>query len=285
MAILNFINETIDSVKSGITTIKSKAVGAVSVVDPKLGRLLASGLDSVIPSDNSFQSFNSKISYSGTTEQEDWRVRLSLAENADILYRSSNAGDILSPLIETNGIIFPYTPAIEVVNMASYGESPVTHTNYSFYSYEKSLVQNITINAEFTAQTPEEARYLLAVIHFLRSASKMFTLQDRYAGNPPPLLFLKGYGDYTLPNVPCVIEQFSQSYPNDVDYISTQSMFGEMTTSVIGNCSIDAAGSQTRVPTHMSLSIVLKPIYSRSKVSNFSLESFARGEYVGRGYM
>ena len=46
----------------------------------------------------------------------DWRVRLSLAPGADYLYKvkpSSNAG-ILEPLAQTDGVIFPYTPAISV---------------------------------------------------------------------------------------------------------------------------------------------------------------------------
>jgi hypothetical protein len=115
-------------------------------------------------------------------------------------------------LIATNGVIFPYTPKIDVVYQTSYSDQDIVHTNYSYYAYNKSSVSNITINAEFTAQTPEEAKYVLAVIHFFRAASKMFSGKDsRLAGNPPPMLFLNGYGDHYFPNVPCVLTQFSHS--------------------------------------------------------------------------
>jgi hypothetical protein len=71
----------------------------------------------------------------------------------------------------------------------------------------------------FTAQDTAEAAYLLAVIHFFRSVTKMFYGQDSQAGTPPPLVFLSGLGQYQFNKHPCVVSNFQYSLPPDVDYI------------------------------------------------------------------
>jgi hypothetical protein len=63
--------------------------------------------------------------------QEDWRVRLSLAPGATYLYKvGQGAAGILNPLQATDGVIFPYTPAISVTYNAGYDATDVTHSNY-----------------------------------------------------------------------------------------------------------------------------------------------------------
>ena len=44
----------------------------------------------------------------------DWRVRLSLASQSNYLYNLPNDAGILAPLKATNGVIFPYTPTVNV---------------------------------------------------------------------------------------------------------------------------------------------------------------------------
>jgi hypothetical protein len=153
---------------------------------------------------------------------DDWRIRLSLAPNANYLYRAAtDEKDILLPLKATNGVIFPYTPTISTSYTASYDPIDLTHTNYKFYQYRNSAVGDISISGEFTAQDTNEARYLLAVIHFFKSVTKMFYGNDTNppAGTPPPLLYLSGYGSYQFDRHPVVISNFSYSLPADVDYI------------------------------------------------------------------
>jgi hypothetical protein len=153
---------------------------------------------------------------------DDWRVRLSLAPNANYLYRAATAeSDILLPLKATNGVIFPYTPTISTAYTASYDPIDLTHTNYRFYQYRNSAVGDISISGEFTAQDTNEARYLLAVIHFFKSVTKMFYGNDTNppAGTPPPLLYLSGFGAYQFDKHPVVVSNFSYSLPADVDYI------------------------------------------------------------------
>ena len=148
----------------------------------------------------------------------DWRVRLQLAPGATYLYKAQDAG-ILKPLAETDGVIFPYTPTISTSYNAKYDPYDLIHSNYRGYFYKSSQVETISIKGTFTAQDSREAAYLLAVIHFFRSVTKMFYGQDQEAGTPPPLVFLSGLGQYQFNNHSCVVSQFSYNLPNDVDYI------------------------------------------------------------------
>ena len=149
----------------------------------------------------------------------DWRVRLRLAPNADYLYKVSGNPGILAPLAATDGVIFPYTPTIETSYQAKYDSYDLTHSNYRGYFYKNSMVENISIKGTFTAQDTKEAQYLLAVIHFFKSVTKMFYGQDAQAGTPPPLVYLSGFGKYQFNESPCVVTTFGYSLPNDVDYI------------------------------------------------------------------
>jgi hypothetical protein len=148
----------------------------------------------------------------------DWRVRLRLAPNAYYLYKNDSPG-IMLPLQETDGVIFPYTPRIDMTYSADYNPTDLTHANYRAYFYRGSKVGEIVMNADFTAQDTQEADYLLATIHFFRSCTKMFYGQDTDRGAPPPLVFLSGLGDFQFNEHPCVISQFNYNLPSDVDYI------------------------------------------------------------------
>ena len=158
--------------------------------------------------------------------ENDWRVRLSLAPSSNYLYNApsetgSDSKNILAPLKETDGVIFPYTPTINISYNASYNDADIVHSNYKIYQYKNSSVDSITITCDFTAQDTYEANYMLAVIHFFKSATKMFYGQDNdpLAGTPPPLCFLHGLGAYQFDEHPLVITNFTYALPNNVDYI------------------------------------------------------------------
>ena len=151
----------------------------------------------------------------------DWRVRLRLAPSATYLYKTPGIGSagILEPLRDTDGVVFPYTPRIDMAYTADYNAYDLTHSNYRGYFYKGSNPGEVVMNADFTAQDSNEADYLLATIHFLRSCTKMFYGQDKQRGTPPPLVFLSGLGDFQFNEHPCVIKQFNYNLPSDVDYI------------------------------------------------------------------
>jgi len=250
----------------------------------------------------------------------DWRVRLSLAAGADYLYNASSPG-ILAPLAKTGGVIFPYTPKIETVYKADYESVALTHSNYKGYFYKGSYNDAVTLSGTFTAQDTTEADYLLAVIHFFRSVTKMFYGQDAQRGAPPPLVYLTGLGQYQFSAHPCVVTSFTYNLPNDVDYIRAGStnINGTNLTSrrvrqdlptdpitgaikrlanLFSSQGINKGAitntpapptlgknSPTYVPTKMEISLSLLPMQSRSQVSQvFNLKGFANGDLIKGGF-
>ena len=250
----------------------------------------------------------------------DWRVRLSLAPNSNYLYNAPDPGPVLWPLYNTGGVIFPYTPTIDTSYKANYTPYDLTHSNYRGYFYQSSYVDGVNVKGTFTAQDTAEANYLLAVIHFFRSVTKMFYGQDSQAGSPPPLVFLSGLGDFQFNQHPCVVSQFNYSLPGDVNYIRAQNVLNNgtnqlgarMRQTTLGNPISNAiqrlaslgqgiqpgalsapfapqgslpAGNPTYVPTKMDINITLLPIQSRSQVSQqFSLAGFANGNLLKGGF-
>jgi len=232
----------------------------------------------------------------------DWRVRLSLAPGANYLYNvGSGAAGILNPLKETDGVIFPYTPAISVAYAANYTPFDPTHSNYKIYQYTNSSVDSFSITCDFTAQDTTEANYLLAVIHFFKSITKMFYGQDQNPkpGTPPPLCYLSGLGEFQFDNHPLAITGFTYQLPIDVDYIRALpqpaiSGAGQPTSipaqRLLTSGASDAppkfssgasTGKPTYVPTKMQITITAHPIVSRNNISNkFSLKEYATGQLL-----
>jgi hypothetical protein len=253
---------------------------------------------------------------------QDWRVRLSLADNSSYLYNVEKA-NILAPLQSSNGVIFPYTPQISTSYKANYSSYDLTHSNYRGYFYQNSYTDNITITATFTAQTTKEANYLLAVIQFFRSVTKMFYGQSQNVGSPPPMCFLNGLGDYQFKKHPVLVTSFNYNLPADVDYIraisannlqlnqdllrtkrvettnnSLKSVL-RLATALLpsGNplppgatASVPAPNgppteNPTYVPTKMEMVITLLPVQSRQQVSQvFNLQEFANGNQLKGGF-
>jgi hypothetical protein len=262
----------------------------------------------------------------------DWRVKLRLASGSSYLYKlaqqegtTGGAGQnlgagILTPLVATDGVIFPYTPRISTLYSAEYNVYHPTHSNYNQYWYKGSKVGEVQLDATFTAQDTQEADYMLAVIHFFKSASKMFYGQDPNRGSPPPLLFLTGLGQYQYNEHPCVISQFNYILPDDVDYIragapqingQTDTLqynlrnkntnggpvwAGSTTRRLINGLSPGAeptipssvvnlnSSEATYVPTKIQVSLVLLPVNNRLQISqNFNLSEYGNGNLLKGG--
>ena len=256
--------------------------------------------------------------YYNYAEISDWRVRLSLAPGASgYLYNSPNPG-IMAPLAETNGVIFPYTPQIQIQYAATYDTADVTHSNYKIFQYKNSSVDSISITGDFTAQDTYEANYMLAAIHFFKSMTKMFygNDQDPVNGTPPPLCYMYGLGEFQFNKHPIAITSFSYSLPNDVDYIrasvtanssdaadsAAAARFADNPTNLRtassgirsgglpmppewsllkGNGNAPGTVEPTYVPTKLQIQIGAIPIVSRRDISeNFSLRDYASGELL-----
>jgi hypothetical protein len=302
---------TFGAITSGINTIGSMFDSAGNF-NPRLqgGILNAIG--------NTAGDIASAVSmFSDNADPNDWRVRLSLPN-----WISFRTSPVLKPLQDAGGLIFPYTPTINIKSDANYSAEPITHNNYSVTSYRNSVPGEISINAPMNVEDATQATYWIAAVHYLRSVTKMFSGNDPKAGNPPPLVYLNGYGNYVFKNVPVVVTRFECQLGNDCDYIGVN-VVGNIASVVSGvsdslgglastlggavsglsgitstisniaggvgqvsnllgayNVGGTTSGGRTYVPTKSSFSISLRPVYSRTSIKNFSLDTFVSGGYL-----
>lgn len=264
----NVITPVVDSIGDALN---GYGTGNVFGTDPNA--LASQWRSSGIPpgAEPQYDFLTVQAQFSEPASSKDWRVKIS----CDFIY---NGNQLLSPLSNTGGMVFPYLPSITISHSANYQQMDITHINYPFYAYKNSQVDEITINGKFTVQNKSEAAYWIASVHFLRTVTKMFFGSGDNLGNPPPICTLNGYGDFVFNNVSCIIKNFTVTMPPDVDYIESNS----------GGA--DSAGSSvTYVPVSSEISVVVQPVYSREKIKSFNLMEFARGNLVlgsdGKGFI
>lgn len=194
-----------------------------------------------------------------TGANTDWRVRLSIPPTSE--YQDSL---LLSPLKETNGLVWPYTPTVTISHSASYNPISPTHSNYPFQTYAHSQIDAMTISGEFTVENSREAEYWIGAMHYLKSVTKMSYGESSKRGAPPPVVRLNGYGDYVFKDVPVVVTNFTTNMDADVDYIEAP----------------DRGPNGSWAPTRSTITVTLMPAYSRDAVNKFSLDAFVSGSYL-----
>ena len=223
-----------------------------------------------------------------STEQ-DWRVKLSIPTIEP--FKSSA---LLAPLRHTGGLVFPYTPSIIVSHSANYNAIAPTHTNYPYYAYQNSQVDQLVITGDFFVQNGLEAQYWVAALHYLRSMSKMFFGGEADTiGAPPPIAKLNGYGDHIFNNVPVIVTQFTTDLPQDVDYIATGFSTGKEQKRQVGpqgrytETYSDGKLMTGWAPTQSLITVTVQPVYSRSEIAQFSLNKYVNGGYIadGKGFI
>lgn len=279
------VSKTLGTLDSAVNTLKTSAVGKLAAADilaasgGKTTSLITSLWAKALPpggvTDTNGEVVNAQFK---STEQPDWRVRLTLPPVESYL-----TSDLLKPLLTTGGLVFPYTPSIQISHSASYASLAPLHNNYQFLAYENSKIENLTITGDFYCEDSVEALYWVAAMHYLRSVTKMF-----YGGNepnvgaPPPVVRLFGYGDYVFNNVPVVISNFTVEMPKDVDYISTG-----LSQANEGAGFVDFSEGVSYAPVRSTITVTVQPTYSREQVRQFNLAAFVKGDYVfnGRGFI
>jgi hypothetical protein len=282
----------LNSFISGARSIAGSAANTLGTITNTVNTLKTQGFGAalrsvnLLPGGEAGRNSNPASAIFSSSSSRDWRVRLSLPTNP--AYRSSS---IMRPLIETNGMVFPYTPSISIAHSASYQSMSPVHNNYPFLSYENSKVDAMTITGQFFCEDAVEAAYWVAAVHFLKSVTKMSFGADTNAGAPPPVLKLNGYGDYVFKDVPVVVTNFTIELPNDVDYISTGlsanapsniNKVSSVVTAVTGiQLPLPSLGQGVAwAPVKSQFTVIVQPLYSREQVRNFSLDKFIKGDYV-----
>ncbi len=181
--------------------------------------------------------------------------------------------NMLTPLIQTKGILFPYTPSVNFGATANYQSMHMTHSNYPHWQFTNSAPTEITITAPFTAQSHNEGAYLLAVLQFLRSVTMidfgLAAANRQTAGTPPPVLRFNYLGDYVFKNVPVVVTQLNYTLPIDVDYVN-----------------IEMPSGKAHVPTKMEIMLTLQVQQNTKRIrEEFDLDAFKRGDLLNKGFV
>lgn len=158
--------------------------------------------------------FGAVAQFKDDANSNDWRVRLSLPT-----WPSFRTSPVLKPLKDSGGLVFPYTPSIQMQSSAKYTPISTVHSNYNFNAFQNSDPGTITITAPMNVEDQTQGIYWVAAMHYLRSLTKMFAGLDPKAGNPPPIVMLNGYGNYVFKNVPVVVTSFSTTLDDKCDYI------------------------------------------------------------------
>lgn len=192
------------------------------------------------------------------TIEGDWRVRLNC--DFDTLFGKGT----FSRLADTAGMVFPFTPNMSISSKANYSTIDPVHSNFPFQAYKNSAVEDIQISGEFPCENEKDAEYYLEATMFLRAATKMFYGSGNFAGNPPIICQLSGYGPQILNTVPVVVKSFNMELKDDVNYIK-----------VFKN------GKLNWVPVLSTISITVSPVYNRERLRKFSLQDFAAGKEIG----
>lgn len=223
--------------------------------------------------------------------QQDFRAKLqpkTFRAALDIIGPNDKT-NILYPLHQTGGVLFPYTPTLTTGSSAEYSPTPFTHSNYGYNAYIRSYPKLISITAQFTAQSNDEALYLLAVLCFFRSVTKSYFGINPYAkaGTPPPVLVFNYLGTYQFNNVPVVVKDFSYTYDQNVDYVAVNTSDSSIYSANMGvSLPTTSSGGYTSVPTLLTATIELDTQYVPIKLRDeFNLDDFRTGKLYNKGYI
>jgi hypothetical protein len=236
------------------------AATKISSVAGQINNLLSLKRAGNLPSNGELFASRGAVVQMTPVPANDWRVRVSC--NWD-LFKSPLFNDTIKP---TEGVVWPYLPNITLSSKANYTQIDPIHNVYPFNAYKNSQIDDITISGDFTCETETDAYYWIGATTFFRTVTKMFYGSSEFQGNPPPVCQLTGYGSSVFNTVPVVVKSFSVDFKDDVNYIK---------------CSIGQVKSPTWVPIISTVSVVLTPIYNRSRLRQFSLQDFAAGKTVG----
>jgi hypothetical protein len=232
-------------------------------------------------------------------DRPDHRVRLSAfrGQEQQVYGTQDQSANILAPLWETQGLMFPYTPTVAVAQDTTWNTADLEGVNYDILSFKTSASATLSVTGKFTVQNQREGRYLLAVLHFLRTVSKAyFGAQDvekfvapttqtndatpqadpskqvsdvasgGRAGLPPPILLFSGYGNMMFNDVRVVVKSHSWSYDEAADLI---------------RINLPAFDGVVWLPPMMTIQMTLGIQQNTDNVrNNFSLDDFRTGKLL-----
>ena len=260
LAAANLVKGGASTALNGIAAKASNSIGSAigggvgRDFGSEVNRSLSGSISNIVGSENltrpivpgstptiEFRSTTEEQAGKQTVAEEDWRIKIDC------------------PALG-NSAVFPVLPLVTFNYTASYSSLSVTHSNYKPHFYDSSEVQQINITGAFPVHHDADGQMLLDTINFFKATTKMYFGTGTNAGNPPPIVFLDGYGKPFMSRIPCVVVQFNHNMPTDVDYVKCGSV---------------------RLPSLSELSVTLQPVISRAKAGTFNLNDYAMGNLPG----
>lgn len=220
----------------------------------------------------------------------DWRARLQVMRaNKDEFFGELNKGDLMHPLKVDRGIVFQYQPSMFIAYAATYDTQVFQGSNYPLHTYMSSTPPTIPIQVQYSCTNQEEARYLLAMMQFLKVSTKSqfgeMAVMNNKVGRPPPVLEFSYLGPHGYDRVPVVINDVNFIMVNNVDYIPVSHPAVESDYHVSAFASENEQGGSatvTYVPTDIDMTITCLPQYSPRRIRRaFNLDDMRKGKNIG----
>jgi hypothetical protein len=267
--------------RSGLGTIVNNFLpgfggGIPDFSDNSFRDLVNARLESIAEQSNTVIAAQGITSSSTTLSKGyDWRARLRpKAGGIEQFYGALSGGDaLMRPLKESGGLVWQYTPNIFLSGTAEYNQTLLQGMNYPVNTFVNSRPPDIPVSADFTANDTYEARYLLAIMTFLKVCTKAYFGDAAVAsgdyGTPPPVMLFEYLGEHGFNKVPVVVTNWSMQLPDDVDYVP-----------VLVNKLV------THVPSKTNIVITLTPTYTPHKMRRrFDLNAVRSGQAYKDGFI
>jgi len=151
-------------------------------------------------------------------------------------------------------------PTFTETRSSRYTPESILHGTENFNAYEGTDQREFTIEGQFFCETDEDVLINNRILHIVRS----LVMPDyNNTGAPPTPVRLFAYGSHNFKGVPCLVNNYSMDWPNDVDY---------------------AVNGEVTMPMVFTLGVTLLEQHSITELRGFSLADFRNGAMVARGF-
>lgn len=228
------------------------------------------------------------VGIASVQKKYDWRARLRPKEGGVARFYSAIVGGkdaegndvsteeldfLMRPIKESNGLVWQHTPSILLSGGAEYNSHMGQGMNYPINTYLRGQPMQIPVTADFSANNIAEARYILAMLIFLRVAIKGYygdtAVSNGSFGTPPPVFVFEYLGDHGFNKVPVTVVNYQVELSDGVDYVPVQ----------VNN-------TVTYVPTMTNVMITLQPHYTPQKMRRrFDVNTIANGAAYKDGFI
>lgn len=166
-------------------------------------------------------------------------------------------------------VVFDAMPTIDESRAVQYESFTPLHHPGEILKYRTTAARSWNISAKLISRNVEEATKNLAMVNAIRTWAMPYYGEGTKAsdptllGAPPPILTLQAYGKNMIGPVKCVMENYSWTWPNDVDFLPA----------------VDQGTGENRpFPVILNVSISLKEAWSPAEYSGFSIRDYQFGD-------